>query len=62
MTDECSPRCPWCNTTKHVRPSGTSYRAWYCGRCGKEFEPEDDGDIGYGRPSKRLERKERERR
>lgn len=57
---DCTPCCPWCNTPRHVRTSGTSYRAWYCGRCQREFEAEDDGTIGYGPPSRRIEREERQ--
>ena len=55
------PHCPWCNTNKHVRTSGTNLHAFYCGRCGREFEDVDDGDVGYGRPEKRMEREERRR-
>lgn len=57
---DCTPRCPWCNTARHVSSSATTLRAWYCGKCRREFEPEDDGDLGYGRPERRLERQERE--
>ena len=51
-------RCPRCHTIT-ATTSGTTDRAWYCHECRMEFEPDDDGDIGYGRPSKRLEREER---
>lgn len=50
-----TPNCPWCKTPKHVR---TSYRAMYCGRCRREFEPEDDGDIGRQRPDTYAEKRE----
>ncbi len=57
MTEE-SPSCPWCHTAINVITSGTTWRAWYCRRCGREFEAEDDGDIGYGRPDRIAERRE----
>ena len=53
-----TPNCPWCNTPKHVRTSGTSYRAMYCGRCRREFEAEDDGDVGRQRPDTWAEKRE----
>lgn len=59
MMDNCAPRCPWCGTAKSVSASGTNPHAFYCGRCSREFEDIDDGDVGYGRPEKRLERKEK---
>ena len=62
MTDTCqsTPKCPWCGTAKHTR-EGSQPKTWYCGKCSKEFEAEDDGDITYGRPEKRMEREERQR-
>ena len=51
-------RCPSCGHGTATK-SGSTARAWYCHECRLEFEPEDDGDIGYGRPEKRLEREER---
>lgn len=60
MNTDCTPRCPWCNTARHVSSSNTTLRAWYCGKCKREFEAEDDGDISYGRPERRMERQERE--
>jgi len=53
------PACPWCNTEQHVRLIG--HRHFYCNKCKREFDGEDDGDVTYGRPSKRLEREERRR-
>jgi len=58
MTSTSSPKCPWCNTRKHVRTSGTNRHAFYCGRCGREFEDVDDGDVAYGRPDRRMIRQE----
>lgn len=59
MSEPITPRCPWCGTPRYVRASGTTYRAWYCGNCGREFEAEEDGDIGYGPPDRRMTRQER---
>lgn len=53
------PKCPWCNTAKHVAALGC--HRLYCGKCKREFEDVNDGDIGYGRPSKRMEREERKK-
>ena len=39
--------------------SGESGDQFYCHHCRLEFAQTDDGDLGYGRPSKRLERCER---
>lgn len=55
----CTPRCPKCGTPKHVQ-DGSQLKTFYCRKCGIEFEADDDGDIGYGRPSKRIEREERQ--
>ena len=55
-------RCPRCGMAT-VTKSGSTDRAWYCHHCELEFEPEDDGDIGYGDPAKiaagRLDRERR---
>jgi transposase-like protein len=51
------PKCPWCGTNKHVRLTG--FRHFYCANCAREFDDSDDGDIGYGSPSRRIEREER---
>ena len=51
------PCCPWCNTAKHVRLTG--FRHFYCGRCGREFDGVDDGDVGYRRPETNAARNER---
>ncbi len=53
---ENAPKCPWCKTNKHVRLTG--FRHHYCGRCGREFDGEDDGEVGYDRPDERLTRQE----
>ncbi len=53
------PPCPWCRTPRHVQTSGSTMKALYCRRCGREFEAEDDSDIGYGPPDRRLLREER---
>jgi len=55
---ECQPACPWCRTAKHVQPSGTTLRAYYCGKCLREFEDGDDGTVGYGSPEKYAVRNE----
>ena len=51
-------RCPRCHRPTDT-PGGSTLRAFYCHHCQMEFEPEDDGDVGYGSPSRRLEREER---
>lgn len=51
------PKCPWDGTNKYVRKIGDKH--FYCSKCGREFDGIDDGDVTYGRPSKRLEREER---
>ena len=56
-TIEIVPPCPWCHTDKHVQPAG-QLRTFYCRKCCREFDDSDDGTVGYGRPSKRLEREE----
>lgn len=58
MKCQYTPRCPWCNTARHVRESNANLHAFYCGKCGREFEDVDDGDIAYGRPDRRLIRQE----
>lgn len=55
-TDQ-KPNCLWCGTNKHVAEVGPHH--FYCGKCKREFDDVDDGDIGYGRPSKRKEYQER---
>jgi hypothetical protein len=61
MSDSCqsTPKCPWCKTAKAVRESAANCHAWYCGKCRREFEAEDDGTIAYGSPDRRLLREER---
>ena len=54
----CTPKCPRCHSTHHVRESGNNHHVFYCGKCGREFEDVDDGEVGYGRPDRRLIRKE----
>jgi transposase-like protein len=58
MTAECTPACVRCGSPRQVRTSGTTARAYYCGKCGIEFEPEEDGVVGYGRPEKYAVRNE----
>lgn len=53
------PPCPWCKSASSVRPSGANLKAFFCGRCKREFDTDSDGDISYGPPSRRLEREER---
>jgi len=49
-------RCPKCGRKSYL--SGSGSHCWYCHYCQMEFEDIDDGDLGYGQPSKRLERQE----
>jgi transposase-like protein len=53
------PICPWCRNAKHVQASGENAKAFHCRGCHRSFEAEDDGDVTYGSPSKRIEREER---
>ena len=50
-------RCPRCNRVTHAKTHGKD--RWYCHFCRMEFEPDDDGDIGYGPPHRRVMREER---
>lgn len=62
MSQNSEPPCPWCHSSKHVQASGTTMKAMYCRRCGREFEADDmDGEIGYGSPEKYAQRAERRR-
>jgi phage FluMu protein Com len=54
-----SARCPRCRTVSTTTSSGKE--RYYCRECRMEFEAINDGDIGYGRPERRLERQERRR-
>jgi hypothetical protein len=58
MNQECTPRCIKCGSARHVRTSGTTPRAFYCAKCGIEFEDIDDGDVGRGRPDRIAIRRE----
>lgn len=53
-----TPRCPKCGRPSRT-PHGDHAREFYCHSCRMSFEDADDGDIGYGRPEKRIERSER---
>ena len=53
-------RCPKCGRFTCVKHNASS-RAWWCLHCKMAFEPDDDGDISYGQPSRRLEREERQK-
>lgn len=62
MSHTCSesmPRCVRCGSVRYVRTSGTTPRAYHCGKCRIEFEAEDDGLVGYGSPERYAERNER---
>ena len=48
-------KCPKCGTHK-TRPNGD--RLFFCSVCNMLFEPESDGDIGYGDPARIAERRE----
>ncbi len=50
-------RCPRCNRPTDT-PGGSTLRAWYCHHCQMEFEPEEDGDVGYSRPETIAARRE----
>lgn len=54
------PPCPWCKSSASVRPSGANLKAFFCGRCKREFDTGDDGidTISYGPPDRRLMREE----
>ena len=56
MTDDIA-KCPQCGRLT-ATPHNATPRAWWCHTCKMVFEDVDDGDIGYGRPSRRLERQE----
>ena len=58
MQDNCTPPCVRCHSAKHVITSGTTPHAFWCGACRIEFEPEDDGDVGRGRPDRNAMRRE----
>ena len=55
--DAPTPKCPWCKTAKKVYTHGE--REFICLGCKRIFDGIDDGEIGYGRPEKRMEREER---
>ena len=57
LAEQNKPACPLCGKRKHVRVNG--FRDFTCLGCKMDFDGEDDGDVGYGRPSKRMERGER---
>ncbi len=50
------PDCPRCANNRQTYPVGDGL--WRCRRCSAEFDPEDDGDFGYGDPAKQVEHKE----
>jgi tRNA(Ile2) C34 agmatinyltransferase TiaS len=52
-------RCPRCKRPTATTAAGKNRCC--CHHCRMEFESEDDGDVGYGSPSRRLEREERRR-
>jgi len=55
------PDCPWCGSNRAVYACGE--RNYWCRNCNREWDPEDDGEIGYGRPEvNAMRREERERR
>ena len=51
------PECVHCHKVNAVRPYGN--RDWYCLDCKIIFDPEDDGDVGYGPSDRRMNREER---
>jgi len=59
FTTDPLPPCPWCRIDNHVRM--VDHRHFYCGKCKREFDGVDDGDISYGRPDRRIERQERQK-
>ena len=58
MTDKplTEAKCPKCGR-KTATPWGDG-DDFYCHRCKMAFSPIDDGEVGYGPPSRRVERKE----
>jgi len=47
--------CPRC----HHRTAATSgHRNFWCHKCKMEFDPSDDGDVGYQRPERIAARRE----
>ncbi len=56
MNQSNEPRCPRCRSSR-MRKLGEKH--YFCVECRAESDGIDDGDVGYGRPSKRLERQER---
>jgi tRNA(Ile2) C34 agmatinyltransferase TiaS len=56
VTEETIPPCPKCGSNKHAYPDGE--RNFWCTSCKVCYDGIDDGEIGYGRPSKRMEREE----
>lgn len=51
------PKCPACNTAKHVDVIGARC---FCNQCKGTFEPDDEGgDFSDRNPAARLEREER---
>lgn len=57
------PKCPACNTAKHVRPVGVVGDMFVCGKCGGglDGDPDEGGDYGNN-PAARIERSERRER
>jgi hypothetical protein len=53
-----TPPCPFCRS-KQTYEHGDRPTQFQCGPCGAIFDTEDDGDVTYGSPSKRMEREER---
>jgi hypothetical protein len=51
-----TPRCPRCNR----RGSTNEGTICYCHHCKMQFDSQDDGTVGYGDPSRRIEREERQ--
>jgi len=58
MNDRLVGTCPRCGQPTASAAAGMA--RFYCHRCRQEFEAIDDGDVGYGDPSRRMQRAERQ--
>jgi DNA-directed RNA polymerase subunit RPC12/RpoP len=50
--------CPQCGDRRLAKIDDRLYR---CAKCGAYTDGEDDGDVAYGPPDRRLRRQERQR-
>lgn len=45
MSNNKKPRCPACDTAKHVSPFGLTGAMFYCSKCHGTFEPDGEGGV-----------------